>query len=183
MSSIVHLNMNEFEYICGLLFTVTSSGEELRTVIVLHFRHCSIMPVAEVGAAALRPLPDPWQYDGVRISRVLYSAHHHHSYLWDQSTTSWGTHPLHHKTYPQHPANVTVAWREVRIMTDYVWPAWWEGWPAGPLMNRLPPAAPGDQISPGTCWGPANISQTCHRGQRIHNLTIRKLISIRTKRP
>ena len=61
-------------------------------------------------------------------------------------------------------------------MKFFSWPAWWEGWLAGPLMNRFQPAAPGGQISAGTCWGPVNISQTCHRGQRIHNLTIRKHI-------
>ena len=96
--------------ICGLVFTITRSGEELRTVIVLNVRHCSVMPVAEVGSAAPWPLPDPWQYEGVRIWRMLYSAHHHHSYLLAHSTTSWYTHPLHHRTYPQHPANVTVTW-------------------------------------------------------------------------
>ena len=47
-----------FSLLFRVKFTVTSSGEELHAVIVLHLRDCRVVPVGEVGAASLRPLPD-----------------------------------------------------------------------------------------------------------------------------
>ena len=105
-----------------------------------------------------------WTFNNYKQS---YSAHHHHSYLWVHSTTNWCKHHLHHRMYPQLPGEVTVVHMRVII---FFRPAWCWEWHAGPPMSGPPPAAPGDQISPGTCWGPANIFQTCHMGQRIHNL-------------
>ena len=65
-----------------------------------------------------------------------------------------------------------VHMRKMRVIIFFR-PAWCWEWHAGPPMSGPPPVAPGDQISPGTCWGPANIFQTCHMGQRIHILNIK----------